>query len=271
MELETTGERVIEDSYQSSPERYLIYLFHLVTYQFARDYVRGKVVLDYGCGSGYGSHYLAPDCEHITGIDISKQAVEFAASRYQADNLSYQVIAPAETAPLPFADNSFDTVVSFQVIEHIQQVDAYLGEIQRVLRPGGVFVCATPDRSTRLLPGQKPWNVWHVKEYSKAGFSRLLGRYFEDVEVFGMGGREDVLAIELRRARRTMWLTLPFTLPFMPEFVRTRCLHLLKRLNARKQVQDTNRRLDFDFDGNDISIAADIQPSTNLLAVAKNP
>lgn len=270
MELETTGERVIEDAYRSSPERYLIYLFHLVTYQFARSYVEGGTVLDYGCGSGYGAHYLAPHCGQVIGVDVSKQAIEFARSRYQGKNLSYRSVLKAEQAPLPFSDNSFDSVVSFQVIEHIRHVDVYLHEIRRVLRPGGVFICATPDRSTRLLPGQKPWNVWHIKEYDKAGFARLLMHYFADVNVFGMGGREDVLAIELKRAQRNMWLTLPFTLPFLPQALRAKSLSFLGRLMSRMQGSTADERLEFDFDETDVTIAKEIRPSVNLIAVTKN-
>lgn len=269
MELETTGERVIEDSYRSSPERYLIYLFHRITYAFARDYIKGKTVLDYGCGSGYGSHFLAPDCEAITAVDISNDAIAYAQSRYQAENLRYQSIAPAEQAPLPFANASFDSVISFQVIEHIPDTTAYLSEIKRVLKPGGVFICATPDRSTRLLPGQKPWNVWHVKEYGRAGFQQLLGSQFKSVQVYGMGGKPDVLNIELRRARRTMWLSLPFTLPFMPEALRVKCLQFLKRLTNK--TDDSNKKVhNFDFSEADLFIAADAKPSTNLVAVAHN-
>jgi ubiquinone/menaquinone biosynthesis C-methylase UbiE len=58
MRLEPTGERVIEEFYRSSPGNYLIYLFHMATYNFARDYVVDKHVLDYGCGSGYGTHLV---------------------------------------------------------------------------------------------------------------------------------------------------------------------------------------------------------------------
>lgn len=267
MELETTGERVIEDSYRSSPERYLIYLFHRITYEFARDYIKGKTVLDYGCGSGYGSHFLAPDCAAITAVDISADAIAYAQSKYQAENLRYQSIAPAEQEPLPFTDASFDSVISFQVIEHIPDTTTYLSEIKRVLKPGGVFVCATPDRSTRLLPGQKPWNVWHVKEYSNAGFKQLLGSQFKSVEVLGMGGKPEVLDIELRRARRTMWLTLPFTLPIMPEAWRVKCLQFLKRL-TNKTADNKGEVHNFDFSAADLFIAADAKPSTNLIAVA---
>jgi len=228
-------------------------------------------VLDYGCGSGYGSHFLATHCHSITGVDISADAIAYADSHYRADNLDFHTIAPAERAPLPFADSSFGVVLSFQVIEHIRQVDAYLSEIERVLQPGGVFVCATPDRSTRLLPGQKPWNVWHIREYDREALRHTLATRFTAVEVLGMGGRPDVLALELRRARRLKWLTLPFTLPVTPEFVRIGALRLLKRLNREPQTRTANEPADFGFDESALCIAPDAAPSTNLIAVARKP
>ena len=113
MRLEPTGERVIEEYYQSSREDYLIYLFHLVTYNFAKKYIQGKCVIDYGCGSGYGSALIADDCKQIIGIDIASDAIAYAKDHYQAHNLSYETVKPADEASLPFTGAIFDTVLSF--------------------------------------------------------------------------------------------------------------------------------------------------------------
>jgi SAM-dependent methyltransferase len=271
MSLEVDGERVIEEHYRDSPERYLIYLFHIVTYRFALNWLKDRDVLDYGCGSGYGTHFVAPHCRHITGVDISADAVAYATERYHQPNLKYRQIARAEVAPLPFDDASFDSVVSFQVIEHIADPRAYLSEIHRVLKPGGYFICATPDRSTRLLPGQKPWNVWHIREYDRAGLHRELHAFFPDLALSGMGGKPEVIQRELRRTRWTMWLTLPFTLPFMPERLRVAMLHWLKRLNRDSQALPTPASGSPDFGEADIFIAPEASPSVNLIAVARKP
>ena len=82
-----------------------------------------------------------------------------------------------------------------------------------------------------------------------------------------MGGKPEVLDIELRRARRTMWLTLPFTLPIMPEALRVKCLQFLKRL-TNKTADNKGEVHNFDFSAADLFIAADAKPSTNLIAVA---
>src|SRR5690606_5365288 len=150
-----TAERVCVDHATSSADERRIYLFHLATYDFARRYVRGGRVLDFGCGTGYGDARIASDCAAVTGVDVSSAAIEHARRTYVADNLDYRVIAPVDQAPLPFADGSFDAVLSFQVIEHVPDPDRYVAEAWRVLDHGGVLIVATPDRRVRLLPGQR--------------------------------------------------------------------------------------------------------------------
>jgi|CXWL01.1.fsa_nt_gi SAM-dependent methyltransferase len=269
MQLEPTGERLVEEHYLGSPGNYLIYLFHVIAYDFARRYVAGKEVLDYGCGSGFGTHRLAADCARIVGVDIAPDAVRFAAERYRAPNLTFQVIAPADRAPLPFADGSFDTVLSFQVIEHLVDPGLYLAEIRRVLRPGGAAIFATPDRATRLFPGQKPWNQWHVDEFDAAGLEACLAAYFERVEMLHLGGRPEVLGLELRRTRALKWVTLPITLPFVPEVLRQAGLSALKRLSGRSRRAAAPALAVPPFGVEDLEIAPNASPSVNLIAVAQ--
>jgi len=267
MDIERTGERVIEDAYGSSAEDRLIYLFHVVSYEFAKDFVRGKDVLDYGCGTGYGTQDLAADCATVVGVDISEDAIEYASANYSADNLTFQAVEAIENRPLPYDSDSFDVVVSFQVIEHIRAPNLYLQEVVRVLKPGGVFLCATPDRSTRLFPGQKPWNMWHVREFNKPGLVSLLFPHFDSVDVLEMSGTPDVLDIELRRTKRLRWLTIPLTLPIVPEFVRIRGLAAIKKIRRSKK-STTPSQVSVEFTGSDLVIGKDLSPSVNLVAVA---
>jgi SAM-dependent methyltransferase len=264
MKLEPTGERMIVDHYQSSLEDHVIYLVHMATYRFAETYTRGKRVLDFGCGSGYGSARIAESAAHVTAVDVAPDAVEFARSRFQRDNLSYQAIDPA--APLPFEDDAFDVVLSFQVLEHVRDTAHYLSEVRRVLAPGGRFVLVTPDRSTRLLAFQRPWNRYHVHEYSGEGLKRTVSRHFDDLQVMEMSGTREMIDVELRRCARTKWLTLPFTVPFLPDALRVAALGLLHRLRPAKHRHDEPRA--FPFTINDVHIGAGASPSLNLVAIA---
>ncbi len=271
---EPSSERVTEEAYLSSEGDYLIYLFHLATYDFTLPYVQGKRVLDFGCGTGYGAHRIAASCASVMGVDVSADAVSYAQSRYSAPNLEFRTLPPVEDAPLPFADGSIEVVLSFQVIEHVPEPAAYLSEVRRVLADDGVFIVATPDRSTRLLSRQRPWNRYHVYEWAPDEFDRLLRDHFGRVEMHGMGAEPAVLGGELRRASRTKWVTLPFTFPGAPEPWRQTGLRAIKA--ARTRVSGLRKGSSaprpepssFGFDQSAVRIEPGIQPSVNIVAVA---
>lgn len=269
IQLEPTGERMIVEHYQDSEELYLVHLFHTATYHFAERFTADRRVLDYGCGSGYGSAMIAERARSVMGVDVSDEAVEYARVRHTKPNLDYRTISPGEA--LPFEAGSFDTVLSFQVIEHVSDPDAYLREVVRVLEPGGTLVMATPDRRTRLLPLQRPWNRWHLVEYSDQSLSRLLGRHFPAVEMHAMGGSKPVLDIELRRTRRLKWLTLPFTLPVVPERWRVAGLSAARALSERRRKASPSAGAprEFGFSEDDLQIGRGVWPSVNLVAVAR--
>ncbi|KAF0190759.1 MAG: putative glycosyltransferase [Gammaproteobacteria bacterium] len=274
--LVCTGERVIEDDYKASQSSYLIYLFHIATYRFCLPFVRNKRVLDFGCGSGYGTHLLSADCEQITGIDISADAIAYAKDHYRKDNLDYLRVSNIEDESLPFENDTFDTVISFQVMEHIRLVDKYLSEIRRVLRKDGKLVIATPDRTTRLFPGQKPWNVYHVTEYSPSSFGALVRDFFPGTDLYGMSGRKDVLDIERRRTRALRISTYLFTFPFCPEWYRQSMLRLLKycdgligRFRKAGTTQDVQEQK-YEFDVEDIQIEREVDASVNIVSVSTN-
>jgi SAM-dependent methyltransferase len=264
MKLEPTGERMIMEHYKSSPEDYVIYLLHIATYRFAEQFTRGKRVLDFGCGSGYGSAQISQSAAHVTAVDVAEDAIAYARTQFPRDNLEFLAIDP--TARLPFEDASFDTVLSFQVFEHVSDTALYLSEIRRVLRPSGQLVLVTPDRSTRLLPLQRPWNRWHLHEYGNRELGRTLTRYFDRVEVLGMTGKPEMIEIELRRCSKVKWMTLPFTLPIMPDGWRVAALNAIHR--ARGESARTGAARDYPFTVDDVVIEAGAKPSVNLVALA---
>lgn len=264
MKLEPTGERMIVEHYKSSIEDYVIYLMHVATYRFAEPFARNKRVLDYGCGSGYGAAQMAKVASSVDAVDVADDAIAHAREQFPRANLRFHTIDPS--APLPFADESFDTVLSFQVFEHVTNVDHYLGEIRRVLIPGGTLVLVTPDRSARLLPLQRPWNRWHVREYSVRSLTSTMQRAFPDVQMQSMSGRRDVIDVELRRSRKLKWLMLPFTLPLLPDSARVGLLNIIHSLRGRPEAKSV--ALEFDFDDSVIQIGSGLTPSVNLVAVA---
>jgi SAM-dependent methyltransferase len=267
MKYEPSDERLVVDKKISNKEDYLIYLIHEATYKYSLNYIQNKKVLDYGCGSGYGSALISDHCLEVIGIDISLEAISFAKKNYSSQNVSFLSLKKAEDSPLPFPDETFDVVLSFQVIEHIRDTTTYLEEMNRVLKPGGQILISTPNRSVRLFPFQKSWNMWHVKEYSQNQLYILLKEYFTDVKILQLGGQEDVIAIELKRDMKLKWLTLPFTLQFIPEFIRIQSLCILKYLD-QCILRKTDKIYEAKFDDSAISISDSENICIDLIALA---
>ena len=270
IDLEPTGERVLEDAYMRSLGAYTIYAMHAASYAFVQAICTGKKVLDFGCGSGYGTRRISEFAQEAYGVDVASDAVEYAKARYRNDNLHFLKINPPP--PLPFPDESFDVVLSFQVIEHVSDDDAYLREAHRLLKPGGTLVVITPDRKNRLLPGQKPWNRWHLREYGMAQIAGKVRRYFQLTSELRMGARREIAATEINRYTRTKWLTLPATLPFIPEPVRRGALDLIHAIigtfKPGKPAPNT-APANYGFDETDFIISANPPNSMNLVLVAE--
>lgn len=148
---------------------------HLHRYAIAQEYCKGKIVLDIASGEGYGSALLAKVATHVTGVDISKDAVEAAAAKYTSPNVTY-LVGSADDIPLP--DQSVAVVVSFETIEHLSNHTGMLAEIKRVLQPGGVLIISTPEKLHYSdIPNYQ--NPFHVKELYRNEFETLLQQYFQ--------------------------------------------------------------------------------------------
>lgn len=265
-----TSERVAEEYCRTSFTNYVVYLFHIATYDFARPQIAGGRVLDFGCGTGYGASRISGECREIIGVDISADAIAIATERYDARNLQFKQIGRVEDGPIPFATSSFDAVLSFQVIEHIAEPRVYLREIVRVLRPGGVAIIATPDRRTRLRPRQRPWNRFHVTEYDPKSLEQLIAHDFDQVQFFTMSAERVIFERELQRTQRLRRFTYPFTFPGAPDLWRQfglRSLKLADTLGQRLRLRQTPSE-QFDFDESVITIHPGRALGLNIVAVA---
>jgi ubiquinone/menaquinone biosynthesis C-methylase UbiE len=146
---------------------------HYLRYLFARQFCTGKDVLDVASGEGYGSSLLAQSARYVHGLDVDQRAVDFAQSHYGASNIEFR---RGDARRLPYDDSSFDVVISFETLEHIEEHDAFLKEIKRVLRPLGLFVLSSPDREV-YLQSEKA-NPFHLKELSAVEFRSLISAHF---------------------------------------------------------------------------------------------
>ncbi len=195
--LEDTKERALPPHSAQTLEDYLVYLKHVALYDFAAAQCADRAVLDLGCGEGYGGARLARTARLVIAADNSFDAVARAAVKYACPNLGF-VVCDAQN--LPLCAQAFDTVISFEVIEHLLGAREYLEEIRRVCT-GTAFI-STPNRVLRLLPFQKPWNRFHVHEYDSTEFRQVLQAAFPRVRVCGVTAGPTILDIEKRRVRQ---------------------------------------------------------------------
>jgi len=225
-----------------SVEQYVEYLRHFMAYKYVKKFVRGKSVLEIGCGTGYGANYLSQFVSNITAIDISKKYVIYCHTKHKKEKMTF---LRASGLDIPLKDNSIDVAMSFQVIEHIEpkKVRGYLSEIKRVLRDGGVFVASTPNKKLRLLPFQKPWNPEHKKEYGYNDLKKTLSNVFEEVKVYGLKGSEEIQSIERNRVKQNplkVYIIKPL-IPLIKKMLPHIILSKLKGMN-KSIVRDGKKR-----------------------------
>lgn len=172
-ELIITGERTLP----GIPEENYWFQRHVVAYRFAAERVAGVDVLDAGCGEGYGASILAGRAKSVLGIDLERDVIDHAAERYP--NVRFEA---GDLSTLAFPKGSFDAIVSFQVIEHLQSPRGFASECARVLRPGGLLVLSTPNRLTFSPEGVR--NPFHTVEFAPDELRGVLEERFH-VQMLG--------------------------------------------------------------------------------------
>lgn len=138
-------------------------------------------VLDYGCGAGQIVKELRKRRVQAFGCDVFYEGGDYA-EYVDANLLEEGVIRRMRVGGIPFSSASFDLVLSNQVMEHVENLDHVLGEIQRVLKPGGTLLSLFPDAGV--------WREGHcgipfLHWFSKGGRTRVY--YAAGLRVLGLG------------------------------------------------------------------------------------
>ncbi|MBW2419035.1 MAG: class I SAM-dependent methyltransferase [Deltaproteobacteria bacterium] len=165
---------------------------HRAPYVHALERARqaGGRLLDLGCGTGYGTAELARE---LPGVVVGLDRVPpDAASRGSGARW-----VRADLRGIPLASDSFDLIVSFQVIEHLEDPRVYLEAIARLLAPGGSALITTPN----LLTSDKI-NPFHVHEYESDELRQCLLPWFGEVEMQGIGLSHNVAPYFEQRLER---------------------------------------------------------------------
>lgn len=180
-ELTWTGERIIPD--QEELELKSLFNRHFKVYEFSKRYTENKIVLDAGCGEGYGANYLAESAKSVIGIDVASEAILYAKEKYQKENLQFLVM---DVCQMNFAQDSFEVVTSFQVIEHLKEYEKFVKDVFNILKNKGIFIVSTPNKATFSPNIEGAKGEFHYKEFYLDELKNLLKRYFKKIEIFGL-------------------------------------------------------------------------------------
>jgi ubiquinone/menaquinone biosynthesis C-methylase UbiE len=147
---------------------------HLARYFFALPYVKGKKILDIACGTGYGLAFLSRQAVFSVGVDIDLQAAVLARKEIG----SRAAVILGDGTKLPFADESFDVITSFETLEHLYKRGEFLAELKRVLKKDGWLILSTPNAYYTKPVNGKPVNPFHIFEYRPEELRAELENYF---------------------------------------------------------------------------------------------
>ena len=181
--LEFDGERVIPG--QVDPN---LMAEHRARYDFSCQFSREATVLDLACGTGYGSAALAEKASTVYALDLSEEAVRYGKSNYAQPRIHFLV---GDGRILPFGGARFDVVIAFEIFEHLADPLPLLEDIKRVLKPEGVLLLSTPNRSISEEERLEP-NPFHLQEYVLDEFFPILQQVFEHVVVGGQNHAEGI-------------------------------------------------------------------------------
>ncbi len=140
--------------------------------------LKGKSMLDLGCGPGVLLEDLKKEGANVCGIDISSSAVDFCRSR----GLD---VKKADVSKLPFKKKKFDGVLAIDLLEHIENENRLLKEAKRILKKDSVFLMMVPAFS--ILTSSRDKRLGHFRRYNKknlekqltkSGFQVLKSSYF---------------------------------------------------------------------------------------------
>lgn len=156
-----------------------LYQEALARYEFASKFVKNRSkILDVGCGTGYGTDFLAKRAAFALGVDNNEDAIKFARKRYK--NAQFML---GDAEKLEFK-SKFDVICAFEIIEHLKKPKVFLRSVKKLLKKGGIFILSTPNKEV-ISQGGGVSSLYHTKEYNLKELAELLEKYFSRLEIYG--------------------------------------------------------------------------------------
>lgn len=146
---------------------------HKLRYRIASESAIGKIVLDVGCGYGYGVNLLAHKAKYVVGVERDENAIRIARARYRSNNLEF-----VDKDFYEFGTENhekFDMVTCFEVIEHVPDQGRFMNMLTDSLSPSGRIFISTPNAKYTTFYRKNPY---HLKEFSLPEIESLMGNKF---------------------------------------------------------------------------------------------
>jgi SAM-dependent methyltransferase len=173
-----TGERtlpgIVEENYW--------FRRHEAAYRAVAPFTQGALVLEAGCGEGYGAAVLARFAGRVLAVDLDAATVRHVHGRYPDD----VVAIVGDVQRLPVVTGAVEVVASLQSIEHLADQAGFLAECSRVLRPSGTLLLTTPNQLTFPPGRERPLNPFHTRELSPPELDVLLAPLFTSMRSWGL-------------------------------------------------------------------------------------
>lgn len=162
---------------------------HRKRYEFALSNISpSDVILDAACGVGYGTFLLASKSKSATGLDISTPSIAFAKKIFKAANLTFDVANLLELDDSKYP--RFDTIVSFETIEHVPNHKLVIKTFRKMLKTGGKLICSVPNQN--VVPFTKETHPFHVRHFTPEQITEdLKQNSFSKIEVYYQYVNED--------------------------------------------------------------------------------
>lgn len=208
-------------------------------YSFCQKYIKNKIVLEIGSGSGYGAYRLSKYTKKVIALDKDATSIKKSKKRYGSKNLTFI----SSTIERYKTNQKFDVIILFQVIEHIQNVQSLFETILPLLKKKGLLILSTPNASTQSYNE----NPYHFKEYNSNELTNLLNGYFNKTILYGIHGDSKVHKYEQLRKKQVTTILNKDILNlrrFIPKIIKQYLFDFFSYIRKIRTKKNTNYSVD---------------------------
>jgi 2-polyprenyl-3-methyl-5-hydroxy-6-metoxy-1,4-benzoquinol methylase len=229
--------------------------------------IQNKSILDFGCGSGYGAFLLSKKAQLVHGLDYSSTTIDYAKGKFNSKNLEF-FSGDAVSTEIITQLKSYDIIVSFDVIEHLEKYFEYLKNITLLLKQEGTLIIGCPNR-LQTFEWNTHWNPYHFQEFSPYQLRKILNLFFEEVTLVAQDFVDPNKRQTARKSNQGNRLT---SFALLKKLIPRKLKNLLKGIFYNNHLLKSQNP----FETSDISFIfepsdAQLDQAFGLIAICKKP